>query len=479
MDFFFLTYYHFILIVPLRYERVKVNETDTAHLGAWLATQRREHLNGKMRPERLELLQKLVNENMLEWAPLNHSKQSEQTWPLMYECLRMYCLERQKEHPGVEVSSIPETKTWTHPDGWEVGLGRWMHTQNKQRRAGKLRPDRCEKMEELVTAGMFRWPTQRNLSNSAKAKKAAAAAAAATSNMTGADGATGKGKGTKSRKRATPSVAANTLPPPPLHDSNNPFNDVVGESIPILDESHRGKYTKRAKTSKVQGGSMYRSGDMQPLGAPSPGSGFGGMSSSFGIDMMKPQYSSAHKGGVNSRPNNATHGSSNPSESGLSVNFSRVGGMPSSRLANSAFLGSLYSQAVPIASLQYARELASNHIVQEANQTVPKADHYNVIFPLPTLHKVPQNNGRFAANALPTTKLELGPNAVPPLSMPVKRTDSAPTLTNDLKKMIEAQFIAYLKVSIAEDNPHREEMHADIDRAVAIYEEQKEANNDD
>ena len=108
-----------------------MNETDSAHLGAWLATQRRERLNGKLKPERLALMQKLVDNNMLEWSPLNHSKQSEQTWPLMYECLKMYCQERQLENPGTEVSSIPENCKWRHPNGWEVGLGRWMHTQKQ------------------------------------------------------------------------------------------------------------------------------------------------------------------------------------------------------------------------------------------------------------------------------------------------------------------------------------------------------------
>ena len=140
---------------------MKVNDEDSVHLGAWLATQRREHLNGKMKPERLALMQSLVDEGKLEWAPMNHSKQSEQTWPIMFDCLRLYCEEHQAENPGTEVSSIPENRKWTHPDGHEVGLGRWMHTQNKQRRAGKLRPDRCAKMQELVDAGMFRWPTQR------------------------------------------------------------------------------------------------------------------------------------------------------------------------------------------------------------------------------------------------------------------------------------------------------------------------------
>ena len=151
--------------VPLRHERVKINKNDTVQLGAWLATQRREHLNLRMKPERLALMQKLVDSGKLEWSPLNHSKQSEQTWPLMYECLKMYCKERQAEHPGVEVSSIPEHRKWHHPNGIEVGLGRWMHTQNKQRRAGKLRPDRLELMEELVEGKLFRWPNQRPAKN--------------------------------------------------------------------------------------------------------------------------------------------------------------------------------------------------------------------------------------------------------------------------------------------------------------------------
>ena len=80
--------------VPLRYQRVNVNETESAHLGAWRATQRREHLNGKMKPERLVLMQKVGGQQHVGVVVLNHSKQSEQTWPLMYECLKMYCRER-------------------------------------------------------------------------------------------------------------------------------------------------------------------------------------------------------------------------------------------------------------------------------------------------------------------------------------------------------------------------------------------------
>jgi len=79
--------------VPLRHSPIKVNEEDSVNLGAWLATQRAVHLSGKMKPDRLALMQALVDENKLEWAPMNHGgrKQAEGTWPIMFECLRLYC----------------------------------------------------------------------------------------------------------------------------------------------------------------------------------------------------------------------------------------------------------------------------------------------------------------------------------------------------------------------------------------------------
>ena len=145
--------------VPLRHERVMINDSESVQLGAWLATQRREHLGNSMKPDRRLLMQNLVDDGLLEWAPLNHSKQSEKTWPLMFECLKVYCLECKSA--GKDLSTIPEGLMWTHPNGIVVGIGRWMHTQNKQRRAGKLRGDRATKMDELIQAGLYRWPSAR------------------------------------------------------------------------------------------------------------------------------------------------------------------------------------------------------------------------------------------------------------------------------------------------------------------------------
>jgi len=151
--------------VPLRYQRIKINETESIQLGAWLASQRRDYMNGKLKPERLDPLQKLVDEGLLVWAPLNHSKQSEQAWPFMFDCLKHYCHEQSQKFGGAAVKSIPEVLKWKHPSGIEVGLGRWMHTQNKQRRTQKLRADRLGMMDELIQEGVFMWPSARGASS--------------------------------------------------------------------------------------------------------------------------------------------------------------------------------------------------------------------------------------------------------------------------------------------------------------------------
>lgn len=131
-------------------------------LGSWLTTQRVERANGKLKADRLTLLQNLAEDGKLDWSPLNYLKKSESSWPYMYECLVDYCERRLQETPGSEVTSIPEKKRYVHPrDKVEVGLGRWMHTQNKRRRAGKLRPDRLAKIQELVDQGKFKWPQPR------------------------------------------------------------------------------------------------------------------------------------------------------------------------------------------------------------------------------------------------------------------------------------------------------------------------------
>jgi dsDNA-binding SOS-regulon protein len=52
--------------VPLRCERIRMSDDSTAHLGAWLATQRRENVSNTLKPERRAKLQKLADEGNTE-----------------------------------------------------------------------------------------------------------------------------------------------------------------------------------------------------------------------------------------------------------------------------------------------------------------------------------------------------------------------------------------------------------------------------
>jgi hypothetical protein len=407
--------------VPLRYPRVKVNEYDSAHLGAWLATQRREHLNGKMKPERLVLMQKLVDSNMLEWSPLNHSKQSEQTWPLMYECLKMYCKERQLEHPGSEVSSIPETRKWKHPDGWEVGLGRWMHTQNKQRRAGKLRPDRCAKMEELVKAGMFRWPTQRVLKTNGAAKLAAASSSSSSS-AASSSAATGSARAGSSTSRF-------------MGGGKDDFN---------ASDNGKGEVGGKARESRAEG---------KEEGPPPPDRSAGTYRLRKAPQKSTNNFSysddtSSSRASKRSRPNNYT--TTTTDASGSLMNFGGFGG----RVGSGAFLGPLYSLAIPAAGMQYARQLSAQYTIKAAESR--KDGEFDIIFPLPSLQKINDNNA--ASNPLSMQEegmiakaFEVNPNE--PLPLPFTMKMGEMELTQELKEQVQAQILATLVMDLAEENP--------------------------
>ena len=395
--------------VPLRFPRVKVNETDSAHLGAWLATQRREHLNGKMKPERLVLMQKLVDSNMLEWSPLNHSKQSEQTWPLMYECLKMYCRERQLEQPGCEVSSIPETRKWRHPDGWEVGLGRWMHTQNKQRRAGKLRADRCAKMEELVKAGMFRWPSQRVLKANSGSKTSCATAS----------GETVRGDGS----RAPTSMASGT--------NNNVAGNKSGKIAVdgVIDEVTEAPVPDR-------GGGAYRLRK-----APQRSS----------TGQVSNEGSSSFKSVKRGRLNNSTYVTTSTFDT--SSSFSNFGGF-GGRVGSGNFLGPLYSLAIPAAGMQYARQLSAEYIMKASESR--NDGLCDVIFPIPSLRKSigkSSTSDSLSAQLQGMTARDFEINPDEPLPLPFTMKSSERELTKDLKQQIQAQILACLVIDATENNP--------------------------
>jgi hypothetical protein len=105
-----------------------------------------------------------VDNKFLHWEAVNRKVLAGVTWPQMFEELKQYCEE--KKGQGTIVTSIPEGLQWTNPSGKLVKLGRWMHTQNKQRRAGKLRADRIAQIEQLIANDLFRWPKKKQLKNS-------------------------------------------------------------------------------------------------------------------------------------------------------------------------------------------------------------------------------------------------------------------------------------------------------------------------
>ena len=76
----------------------------------------------------------------------------------MFKLLVSYC-EKKHELTGKLVSSISESQIVRGLDGIEeIRLGRWVHTQNKLRRLGKLRYDRLLMFHELIESGVYSWP---------------------------------------------------------------------------------------------------------------------------------------------------------------------------------------------------------------------------------------------------------------------------------------------------------------------------------
>lgn len=147
---------------------------DKAPLGCWLTTQRADRLNNKLKEDRLAMLQALVDQGKLDWSPPNSLKDSDTSWPYMFECLVDYCRSQKlKNGQTFIVSSIHERLKWIHPASKEeVGLGRWMHTQYKRRRENRLREDRLLMFQKLIDEKKFQWPKVRksNMKNDTESK---------------------------------------------------------------------------------------------------------------------------------------------------------------------------------------------------------------------------------------------------------------------------------------------------------------------
>jgi hypothetical protein len=81
----------------------------------------------------------------------------------MFQALHEFCSVAQRK----PVTSIPENLIYRNHEGVSIKLGRWMHTQNKLHRNGKLRQDRVLRFHtDLINAGLFCWPMTRGTRNS-------------------------------------------------------------------------------------------------------------------------------------------------------------------------------------------------------------------------------------------------------------------------------------------------------------------------
>ncbi len=373
--------------IPLRHERVMINEVESVQLGAWLATQRREKVANTMKPSRKVLLQKLVDDGLMEWAPLNHSKQSEKTWPLMYECLKLYCLEQRAL--GKTVTTIPEGLMWTHPNGIVVGLGRWMHTQNKQRRAGRLRADRIELMEIIIKSGLYRWPPSRS-------------------------------KVKASKEESSMETPPNTDDGGDTEFSTLNYNRDCGEKQKFLNSDDDDKKTvdhyHHAKRQRYNPNLMSSNSSSSSLGKQD--------------ELTLKRAEEVELGGVSHAANSHSIISSSSHVASLGVRLQNS-------VLNSSLVDSSRKTQVPLTTDTYARKLAAEYF------SVERAEEVSLIYPLPQFRLQSSTLApRLGRANMQQISLIVADTEPSPQLITVQ--PNSQKVTDDIKYQIQAQTIVYL-----------------------------------
>eukprot|EP01041_Mallomonas_annulata_P003699 gene3699-7359_t len=130
--------------------KYKFDDGSTVWLGAWLHKQRDLKKRGNLRPDRIQMLQALVDTNMLRWDVPNHCPSDEENWEAMLNALIQYS----NEHGHCNLSSCYEH---TMTDGTNVKLGAWLSQQRHHKKKNKLREDREVKLQRLVDEGKLNW----------------------------------------------------------------------------------------------------------------------------------------------------------------------------------------------------------------------------------------------------------------------------------------------------------------------------------
>eukprot|EP01035_Chromulina_nebulosa_P019798 gene19798-25740_t len=133
--------------VPERFN-ITLDNGETIKLGRWLDRQRGHMRRNKVRPDRLQRLQILIDRGLLIGDTF---AEDEKKWNYNFDALVSYG----KEHGHC---NVPHNYNVKLPNGSISKLGVWLSTQRHlQKKEGKLRADRASKLQELVDQGLLKW----------------------------------------------------------------------------------------------------------------------------------------------------------------------------------------------------------------------------------------------------------------------------------------------------------------------------------
>jgi len=126
-------------------ERVILEDGTEQNLGQWLRRQRTLYNRGKLRTDRQNRLQILVDAGKLSWDIIHVD-----AWEQQYEALLAWS----EKHDGD--CNIPRDDV-TLEDGREMILGAWLCRQRVLYKQGELSPEREYRLQSLVNAGKLSW----------------------------------------------------------------------------------------------------------------------------------------------------------------------------------------------------------------------------------------------------------------------------------------------------------------------------------
>lgn len=130
----------------------KMPDGTIVKLGLWLSNQRARKKISKMRPDRLERMQQLVDEGKLDWyLDRREVNTDNERWDFMFTAL----LEYGKVHGHC---NVPQSHFVTSPeDSKPIRLGEWLSRQRTAKRNNNLIPERRDRLQALEAQKKFNW----------------------------------------------------------------------------------------------------------------------------------------------------------------------------------------------------------------------------------------------------------------------------------------------------------------------------------